>query len=269
LSHRGLSESDLETGTRSTRQGAYTIERGCFDPAALKKAAKQAQANTFERITKLWLDETSHDLMPITHIHRTKRLERHVFPVIGSMAIDEIKPADITALLEPIIAKRYIGTAHRVRAELSAIFCYAIAHGFTNFDPAQSVKAQIPKKNVKHRPAIIDPKELGRLLLAIDGYSGTYVVKSAFRLSPLLFQRPGEIRQMEWKDIDTATKEWRYLVTKTGVDHIVPLSTQAVVILEELRRVTGRGKFVFPCRDSDDESMSSGAICLRTSIHRL
>jgi len=100
-------------------------------------------------------------------------------------------------------------TAHRIHAEISAVFCYAIAHGFTDYNPFQAVSKQIPAKMVKNRAALTEPKDVGRLLRDISGYQGTFTVQCAFRLSPLLFQRPGEIRQMEWKDIDLEAKEWR------------------------------------------------------------
>ena len=160
-----------------------------------------------------------------------------------------------TALSNPLLLTR-LETAHRVHSEISAVFSYAIAHGFTDYDPAQAVAAQIPAQKVKHRAALTEPKDVAQLLRDIYSYQGTFVVQCAFRLSPLLFQRPGEIRQMEWKDIDLTAKEWRYFVTKTEVLHIVPLSTQAVAILEEIKPLTGIGRYVFP------QAVAMAAQCL-------
>jgi integrase len=109
--------------------------------------------------------------------------------------------------------------------------------------------------------------EVGQLLREIDAYTGSFVVKSAFKITPLLFQRPGEIRAMEWRDICLESKEWRYLVTKTGVNHIVPLSTQAVAILEEIKPVTGNGRYVFPSSWGDSKPMSGNTI--RTALRVL
>lgn len=95
-----------------------------------------------------------------------------------------------------MIDKQQLETAHRLHAEMSSIFSYAIVHNFTDYDPAQPVAKQILAQKVKHRAAIIDPKQVAQLLRDISNYQGTFVVQSAFRLSPLLFQRPGEIRQM-------------------------------------------------------------------------
>ena len=94
----------------------------------------------------------------------------------------------------------------------------------------------------------------------MDGYSGTLVVQCALRLAPLVFVRPGELRKAKWADIDLEQAEWRYLVTKTNTQHIVPLSTQAVSILQELQPVTGAGTFVFPGARSNKRPMSDIAI---------
>jgi integrase len=189
---------------------------------------------------------------------KIRRFEAHVFPVIGNMPVKDIKSPDIQSLVKPLFTR--LETAHRVHSEISAVFSYAIAHGLTDYDPAQAVAAQIPAQKVKHRAALTEPKEVAQLLRDIYSYQGTFVVKCALRLSPLLFQRPGEIRQMEWKDIDLTAKEWRYFVTKTEVLHIVPLSTQAVAILEEIKPLTGSVRYVFPSSRGDGRPMSDGTI---------
>ncbi|MDT4290692.1 hypothetical protein RO575_14100 [Methylomonas sp. MO1] len=117
--------------------------------------------------------------------------------------------SEILAVLKPMIDKQQLETANRLHAEIGSIFAYAIVHNFTEYDPAQPVAKQIPAQKVKHRAAIIDPKLVAQLLRDISNYQGTFVVQSAFRLSPLLFQRPGEIRQMLWSDVDLVAREWR------------------------------------------------------------
>lgn len=133
--------------------------------------------------------------------------------------------------------------------------------------PAQPVAKQIPAQKVKHNAAATEPKEVAQLLRNIYHYQGTFVVQCALRLSPYLFRRPGEIRQMEWNDIDLTAKEWRYFVTKTEVHHIVPLSTQAVNILEEIKPLTGAGRYVFPSSRGYGRPMSDGTI--RTALKTL
>jgi Arm DNA-binding domain len=194
--------------------------------------------NSFEHVTRDWL---AHKVRPITHAKKVRRFELHTFPCIGGMTINAIKSPDIYNTLKPIIAQNELETAHRVHSEISCAFNYAIAHGFTDYNPAQAVAAQIPAQKVKHRAAVTGPNDIAQLLRDIYSYNGTFVVQCAFKFSPLVFQRPGEIRQMEWKDVDLTAKEWRYFVTKTEVQHIVPLSKQALAVLEDIKPLTGAG----------------------------
>ena len=252
-----------------------------IDPSTIRKDVKAALkltlenerllnaglplVNSFEDVARQWLNSTSHKVRDITHQKKIRRFEVHVFPVIGHMGIGAIKSPDIFSLVKPLFNQ--LETAHRVHSEIRSVFNYAIAHGFTDYDPAQAVAAQIPAKKVEHRAALTEPKEVGQLLRDISSYQGTFTVQCAIRLSPLLFQRPGEIRQMEWKDIDLEAKEWRYFVTKTEVEHIVPLSTQAVSILEEIKPFTGSVRYVFPSSRGDGRPMSDNTI--RTALRTL
>jgi integrase len=222
---------------------------------------------SFEDITRQWLDSTAHLTIPSTHTKKTSRIERLAFPLLGNKLIGEIKSADVKAVLTPLIENKQLETAHRLRSEISCIFAFAIVHNFTDYDPAQAVTKQIPTQKRKHRAAIIDPKQVGQLLRDIYAYQGTYTVQMALRLSPLLFQRPGEIRQMLWADIDFTAKEWRPYITKTDFAHIVPLSKQALIILEAMQKVTGRDAYVFPSSRGNGRPMSDNAI--RTALLNL
>jgi integrase len=272
----------LADARRKAEEASKSVANGT-DPSAARKEVKaikqQAVENesridaglpamgSFADITGQWLDSTTHVVREITQQKKIRRFELYVFPVIGSKPIAEIKSPDVFSIIKPLIAKNQLETAHRVNSEISAAFAYAIAHGFTDYDPAQPVAKQIPAQKVKHNAAITEPKEVAQLLRDIFSYQGTFVVQCALRLSPLIFQRPGEIRQMLWADIDLVAKEWRYFVTKTEVQHIVPLSTQAVAILEEVKRLTGGGQYVFPSSRGDGRPMSDGTI--RTALKTL
>lgn len=254
-----------------------------IDPSDIRKQAKQAvQAdtenaerkaaglpilNSFEHAARDWLASIAHKTRDITHQKKTSRFELHVFPAIGNKLLADIKSPDIYALLKPLITLQKLETAHRIHAEIKAVYDYAIAHGRADYDPAQAVAKQIPAQKVKHRAAVTEPKDISQLLRDIYNYGGTFVVQCAFKFSPLVFQRPGEIRQMEWKDIDLAAKEWRYFVTKTEVQHIVPLSTQALAILEAIRPLTGDGRYVFPSSRGGGRPMSDNTI--RTALRTL
>jgi len=216
--------------------------------------------NSFADITGKWLDSIINTNTADTLTKKKNRLMTWIIPFIGDKPIDGIKSADVLAALKPLIEAGKLDTAHRLRAEISAIFAYAIVHNLTEFDPAQSVAKQIPAQKVKHRAAIIDPKLVAQLLRDISNYQGTFVVQSALRISPLLFQRPGEIRKMLWSDIDFESKEWRPFISKTDFHHIVPLSTQATEILKNIHPLTGNNTYVFPSSRGNGRPMSENTI---------
>lgn len=269
----------LENARRQAEEARQQIAEG-IDPGEIRrqeKAAKQlARQNqdrqkeglpildSFADITRQWLASIAHLTTATTHKKKTSRIERLAFPLLGDKPIKDIKSADVLAVLKPMIGKQQLETAHRLHAEISSIFAYAIVHDFTEYDPAQPVAKQIPAQKAKHRAAIIDPKQVGQLLRDIYSYQGTYVVQMALRLSPLLFQRPGEIRQMLWNDLDMDAQEWRPYISKTDFHHIVPLSRQAVDILEAIKPLTGAGQYVFPSSRGDGRPMSDNTI--RTAL---
>ena len=274
------------TTTESARRKAEAVREQLandIDPSKLKKQIKELAdladdnakrkedgltiLNSFADLTKQWLASIAHLTSVTTQIKKTSRLERLAFPVLGDLPIKEIKSSDVLAALRPLIEKMQLETAHRLHAEISSVFSYAIVHDFTDYDPSQPVAKQIPAQKVRHRAAIIDPTLVGQLLRDIGNYRGTFVVQSAFRISPLLFQRPGEIRQLLWSDIDLQAKEWRPYISKTDFHHIVPLSTQAIEILEGIRPLTGGGQYVFPSSRGDGRPMSDNTI--RTALKSL
>lgn len=272
----------LENARRQAEEARQQIAEG-IDPGEIRKDVKAAKQlarlneerieeglpilDSFADVTRQWLGSIAHLTTATTHTKKTSRIERLAFPLLGDKPIKEIKSADVLAVLKPMIDKQQLETAHRLHAEISSIFAYAIVHNFTEYDPSQPVAKQIPAQKVKHRAAIIDPKQVAQLLRDISNYQGTFVVQSAFRLSPLLFQRPGEIRQMLWADIDLAGREWRPYISKTDFYHIVPLSTQAVSILDAVQPLTGTGKYVFPSSRGDGRPMSDNTI--RTALKSL
>jgi integrase len=142
-----------------------------------------------------------------------------------------------------------LGTVYSAKKALQMygqFFRYAVATGRAERDITQDLKGALSAHTKKHFSAITEPPKVAELLRAIDDYGGSFPVACALKLAPMLFQRPGELRAMEWAHVDLESKEWRYFVTKTEVQHIVPLSRQAIEILQELRSLTGHGRFVFP-----------------------
>jgi integrase len=275
-------DTTLESARRKAEEARQQIADG-LDPCAGRKEIKVARQlaetnedrvnaglpiiDSFADVTRQWLHSIKHLTSQTTHTKKTSRIERLAFPILGDKPIKEIKSSDVLATLKPLIQINKLETAHRLHAEISSIFAYAIVHNYTDYDPAQPVAKQIPAQKVKHRVAIIDPKQVAQLLRDISNYQGTFVVQSAFRLSPLLFQRPGEIRQMLWVDVDLTAKEWRPYISKTDFHHIVPLSTQAIAILEGVQPLTGAGQYVFPSSRGDGRPMSDNTI--RTALKSL
>jgi integrase len=250
----GIDPSEIRSKAKTEKAIAIDRQQRIEDGIPLK--------DSFKEVALAWLYSTAHKVKPHTLQKKQRRFELHVFPVIGDSEISAVTSPDVYKVIKPLIEAKGLETAHRTHAEISSVFAYAIAHGITSYDPAQAVAGQIPAQKVKHRAALTEPKDVGQLLRDIYCYQGTFVVQCAFRFSPLVFQRPGEIRQMEWKDVDLDTKEWRYFVTKTEVQHIVPLSTQALAILNEIKPLTGNGQYVFPSSRGDGRPMSNGTISM-------
>ena len=282
LSFGAYPSTTTESARRKAEKAREQIAND-IDPSKLKKQIKELAdladdnakrkedgltiLNSFADLTRQWLASIAHLTSVTTQIKKTSRLERLAFPVLGDLPIKEIKSSDVLAALRPLIDKMQLETAHRLHAEISSVFSYAIVHDFTDYDPSQPLAKQIPAQKVRHRAAIIDPTLVGQLLRDIGNYRGTFVVQSAFRISPLLFQRPGEIRQLLWSDIDIQAKEWRPYISKTDFHHIVPLSTQAIEILEAIKPLTGGGQYVFPSSRGDGRPMSDNTI--RTALKSL
>jgi integrase len=264
-----------DTGLKQAREKRETARKQLadgIDPGENRKAVKSSKAesaaNSFEVIAREWglkKVETWGDKN-----NRSKRmLERNVFPWLGSKPITDILPKDILECLRRVEDRGTIETAHRTLQICGQIYRYAVATGRIDRDITPDLRGALPAAKGEHFAAITEPKQVAELIRAIDGYQGSLPSICALKLAPLVFVRPGELRAAEWQHIDIDAKEWRYFVSKTSVQHIVPLSTQAVAILEELRPLTGHGRFVFPSErtPSGDRCMSDNT--LNAALKRL
>ena len=140
------------------------------------------------------------------------------------------------------------------------MFRYAVATGRAERDPTGDLRGALQPVTTKHMAAVTEPDVVAELLRTFDTYQGTLTVRCALQLAPLVFVRPGELRTAKWEDIDLDAAEWRYIASKKGNAHIVPLSQQAVAILQEIKALTGEGRYVFPSARSGDRPMSDNAI---------
>jgi integrase len=222
-----------------------------IDPGAQRKAEKLAALesafNTFEALAIEWHDKqagiwTSNHAALVIRIMR-----RYLFPIIGNVPVSSIDAPELLRALRPIEARGAIETAHRARTIASQVFRYAIQTGRAERDPAGDLRGALKPILVKHHAAITDPSKVGELLRAIDGYNGTLVGRCALRLLPLVFTRPGELRAMEWAEIDLSAALWVIPASKMKMreSHIIPLSKQALSILNEIKPLTGGGRYVF------------------------
>lgn len=263
-------EISLKRARDRREQARQQLANG-IDPSLNRKSEKLTQgqlvSNTFEIVGREWFNKFSPSWSQ-SHLVRVKRqLEKDLYPWIGKSSLDEIDAPALLSCLRRIESRGALVSAHRVRGIAGQIFRYAIATGRATRDPSNDLKGALPPVKGKNFAAITEPEKVAHLLNAIGNFEGTFVVKSALMLSPLVFARPGEIRHAQWKDIDLAKAEWRYLVTKTQTDHIVPLSSQAMNILNDLHPLTGSGKYLFPSIRTPLRPMSENTI--NASLRRI
>lgn len=249
---------------RQKRDKARATVAAGVDPSETKKIEKRTAKlnadNSFEAVALDWLDWRKSTVEIAQHEKTLARLENDVFPWLGKRPITAIDAPEILSVLKRIDHRGARFSAHRVRSEISRVFRYAIKEGKAKSDPAKDLIGAIPPAVETHFAAITEPKKVGEMLRAFDGFSGTFPVLCALKLAPMLFVRPGELRKAEWSQFDFDKGEWRYLVTKTKTDHLVPLAIQAIRVLRELHALTGRGRYVFPGARSADRPMSEAAI---------
>jgi len=235
------------------------------DPGEVKKEQKAAikaiSANSFEAVAREW-----HGTWKIgkNEDHAKKviaRLERDVFPWIGKKPVSEISPPVVlNDVLRKIERRGYSETTFRAKSTISQVMCYAIATGRAERDPCQDLRGALASPERGNYAAVTTPAEVRKLLFAMDTFKGTYTVRAALHLAPLLFARIGELRTSKWSEINLDRAEWRYRVNKTKTEHLVPLAKQAVEILRDLHQLTGHGTYVFPGARDHERPMSGAAI---------
>ncbi len=249
---------------RERRDDARKLLANSIDPGENRKAKKAAKveraANSFEVIAREWYSKHSPNWSASHGDRIISRLERDIFPWIGGKPIAEITAPQLLEVIRRIEQRGALETAHRALGNCGQVFRYAVATGRAERDPSGDLRGALPPVKGTHFASVTEPKQVSEVLRALDSYEGTLTVRCALRLAPLVFVRPGELRHAKWADIDLDAAEWRYTVTKTDTQHIVPLSRQAVEILRELYPLTGRGHYVFHSARSSSRPMSDNAI---------
>ena len=260
---------------RQRREDAKKLLANGIDPGAMKKTlkstGKELAANTFEVIARQWhlKFSTAGKWSPTHAADIMHRLEKDIFPPLGSRPISEIKPKELLTVLERIVSRGALDSAHRLRHHCGMIFRYAIVHEYAERDIAADLRGALPPVKGGHHAAATTPKDLAPILRSIDDFNGSFIVKSALQLLPLVFCRPGELRASEWSEINFDDCIWEIPAERMKMKqpHIVPLSRQAINILKELQPLTGYGRYLFPCHRSPLRCMSNNA--LNAGLRRL
>jgi integrase len=258
-------ETTLADARRKCEEARKLIKND-VDPSDVKRAKKiaktQSQENSFKALALEWFAiKTPH--WSSDHIYRVDSiLNKELFPHVGNRSVGEITAPDLLACLRRVESRGAIETAHRVKQVAGQVFRYAVASGKAERDPSADLKDALATPIKSHFAAITEPKEVGKLLIALDDYQGTPEVATALILAPLLFCRPNELRRMEWAEINFDKQEWHLPANKmkTKADHIVPLSKQAIEALQSLLQLTGHRQYVFPSARSPKRPMSDNAV---------
>ncbi|HET8898515.1 MAG TPA: integrase arm-type DNA-binding domain-containing protein [Rhodanobacteraceae bacterium] len=249
---------------RALRDDARRLLANGTDPGEVRRAQKaeqaKAAANTFGAVVAEWLAKQRPSMAPVTRAKAEWQVRLaqplHARPLV------EITAPEVLALLRKIEATGTNETAHRVKARIGQVFRYAIATGRAERDPTADLRGALAPVVSTPRAAVTDPAQVAGLLRALAGYVGQPTTAAALRLSPLLFARPGNLRAMEWTELDLVAGEWRIPAGKMKMReaHVVPLASQAVAILRKLQPLTGAGRYVFPGLRTPGRPMSENTV---------
>jgi integrase len=244
------------------------LARG-IDPSAQRRRVRAANTHTFESVARSWMQvlqaKARHGSITAKTVDRNRRLlHRHVFPRLGSRPIAAISPSELLMILKQIESQGFLDTARRVKQRCSRVFRHAIGLGYIQCDITEGFRGLLERPTPLHRPSIRDPQRLGELLRAVEEYKGRPITGIALKLAPLLFVRPGELRHARWRDIDFANAQWRIPAEcmKSRVQHLVPLSHQAMALLKTLRTLSGGSEFLFPSTRTPARPLHSGALSI-------
>lgn len=258
---------------RQKRDESRNLHSQKIDPSLYIKerqlAQKLGEENSFELIALEWHAKNLSKWTP-THADRIlTRFKKDIFPWLGKRSISSIKAPELLRALERIEKRGAIETAHRTLQNCSQVFRYAVITGRAESDISLNLRGALQPINKSNHASITEVDSIGSLLRSIEGYEGHFVTQCALKLSPLFFVRPGELRQAEWSEFNFETNEWRIPANKMKMRelHIVPLSTQAITILNELKCLTGDGHYVFPCIRTPTRPMSNNTI--NSALRRL
>jgi integrase len=254
---------------RERRDEARKLIAQGVDPSIERQEAKRrrveaqrATVDTFEAVTHAWMASEHQKLAEVTANKNRWLFETFLFPEIGRLPLVNITSRVLLDALRKIEVAGKQETARRAKIKAGQVFRWAILEGKADSDPTAALRGAIKRVKHKHHAAITDPTKIGHLLRDIDCFTGQPVTHAALKLAPLVFVRPGELRGAEWSEIDMGGGMWRIpgVRMKMKVDHLVPLSTQAIVVLRGLQPLTGHGRYVFPSLRGASRPMSENTV---------
>lgn len=254
---------------RLRRDAAKKYLTDGVDPSVQRKLDKRARVITFRLVAEELLTKMQREGRAQATLTKTRWLLEYAFAGIGERPIAKVTALELLDVLRKIEARGNYETARRLRSTCGMVFRYAIATGRAERDPSVDLRGALTAPTVKHRATIVEPKAIGALLRAIEGFDGQRTTRAALRLAPLVFVRPGELRHAEWTEFDLNKAEWVIPAEKMKMPrpHRVPLSRQALSILKELKALTGECRWLFPSVCSVLRPMSENT--LNAALRRL
>ncbi|MDD4887582.1 MAG: site-specific integrase, partial [Thiomonas sp.] len=273
---RAMLAADPPIDPAEAKQTRKAQQRAEEERAALVIDGKPLPG-TFEAVAREWIERIHADKVSAGHAERTLiRFEKDAFPWIGARPLNEITAPELLSVIRRVEDRGAIETAHRLKDAAGQVFRYGVAQGLCERNPAADLRDALKPVQTRHHAAIIDPLALGKLLRDMEGYAGQPMTRVALKLSALLLLRPGELRHMEWSwiDEDAATLTIPAEAMKrskadkaNGPPHIVPLASQSLALLREIRPYTGSTRYVFPALTTGHRPMSENTV--RSALRRL
>lgn len=272
-----------ETSLKAAREGrdkARKDRKAGSDPVQARRLGKitdaTAAATTFEAVARELHTTKAAGLSPSYSERWLRIMEKDLFPHLGAMPISSLTAPMLLDTLRRVERRGAYEVAHSLRQAAGQVFRYGVQTGRCERSPAVDLQGALKPLNVKHLGALLEPVKVGALMREIHAFSGQPATRAAMLLSALLFQRPGNIRAMEWAELDLSGAMWTIPAAKmkrtvhgkvNGRPHLVPLAPQAVAILAELQPLTGHGRYVFPSLLTGERCMSENTI--RAALRRM
>ena len=259
---------------RKARDAAKLQKSKGSDPVQARKLAKlkitRNTCDTFKATALEWYAKQVPHWSPSHAGRMLRQLERDLFPWIGEQPMEQIHAMELLAALKKVEARGALETADRALMLARQVWDYWLptAHAQQR-NITEGLKARLTPYRGKNFASILDPARMGGLMRAIKGYKGGPIVRTALQLTPLLYQRPGNLRMMEWAEVDLDAAIWTIPSMKMkrtvqgkeqGEAHTVPLPTQALELLRGIQPLTGHGRYVFPGERSHDRPLSDNSV---------